>query len=441
MANAKPTNGSLRIAYLTGEYPRATDTFIQREVAALRERGADVLTMSIRRPGSGHSVGPEQEAERAGTRYILPPSPLALIRDHAAALFRSPGRYVKSLALAWRTAPAGFKNHLRNFAYFAEAAVVAERMRRDGRTHLHNHFANSSCTVAMLASEMGGFTYSFTIHGPAIFFEPHHWRVGEKVERALFVSCISHFCRSQTMIFANPTQWDKLHIVHCGVNPSLFTPRPHHSQGTQLLYVGRLAAVKGLPILLEAVARLAETQGASSLGVGGSEDAQGTCSLGGALTLTVVGDGPDRTWLEARAVELGIADRVDFVGFQSQAQVRERLAETDVFVMSSFAEGVPVVLMEAMAAGVPPVATRIAGVAELVEHEVSGLLVPPGDVDALTNAIRRLCSDADLRNALATAGRAKVEAEFNIQKEAAWLARVMEARVAGRGVGVRSLTG
>ncbi len=437
-----PPTQRMRIAYLTGEYPRVTDTFIQREVAAMRERGHDVITMSIRRPAKSHSVGPEQEAERERTVYVLPPSLLGLMKDHAAALWRSPGTYVRALALAWRTKPAGLKNMLRNMFYFGEAAVVAGRMRREGRTHLHNHFANSSCSVAMLAAEMGGFTYSFTIHGPAIFFEPVHWRVGEKVKRALFVSCISHFCRSQTMVFADPQYWDKLHIVHCGVDPAAFEPRVHAGRGTRLLYVGRLAAVKGLPVLLDAVAGLAKTsQGESSLGVN-VEVARGNLAPGSAgVTLTVVGDGPDRAWLEGRAVELGIADRVEFVGFQSQAQVRGRLAETDVFVMSSFAEGVPVVLMEAMAAGVPPVATRIAGVAELVEHEHSGLLVPPGDVDALSDAMTRLIDDADLRNRFALAGRAKVEAEFDIHKEAGWLAEVMTTRIAGERLRVRALTG
>ena len=240
----------MRIAYLTGQYPRATDTFIQREVAALRESGVHVQTFSIRKPPDNENVGPEQKAERERTIYILPPSFLNLIAVGARLKLGAPKRYLKALRLALNVRQPGIKGFFYGLFYFMEAGIIADRMRRDNLTHLHNHFGDSSCTVAMLAAELGGFTFSFSLHGPGIFFEPYHWRLDEKLKRALFVCNISHFCRSQAMIFCPPEKWDRLHIIHCGVDPDLFTPVTHTGQGARLLTVGRMASVKGMPIFI-----------------------------------------------------------------------------------------------------------------------------------------------------------------------------------------------
>ncbi len=390
-----------RLAYLTGEYPRASDTFIQREVAALRALGHEVLTCSIRRTGAEHLVGPEQRAEHARTFNVLNAAkhPLRLIRAHLRFL-RSPRRYLGALWLAARTAPPGLKARLFQLFYFLEAGVLAARLQDEGVDHLHNHIAKASCTVAMLASRLSGIPFSFTIHGPDIFFEPHHWRIDVKAREAKFVSCISHFCRSQLMSFAATQDWDKLHIVHCGVDPARYDAAPAH-EGKELLFVGRLAAVKGVPILLQALVTLRQTH----------PD----------LRLTLIGDGPDRRALEQQAKTLGVDDLAAFVGYKSQSEVAEALATTDLFVLPSFAEGVPVVLMEAMAAQVPVVTTRIAGVPELVEDETSGLLVPPGDVDALAHALGALLADPGRRRRMGVAGRGKVATEFAIATEAAKL--------------------
>lgn len=392
---------SVRVAYMTGEYPRATDTFIQREVAALRKLGTDVETLSIRRPAENEQVGPEQKAERERTFYVLPASPWTLLKAHAWMLASSPLRYFRALRTALTIRPPGIKAFIWQLAYFAEAAVVARHMRDRGLPHLHNHFSNSSCSVAMLAAEMGGFTFSFTMHGPAEFYEPKYWRIDEKIRRAAFVACISSFCRSQAMVFAREADWGKLRVVHCGVTLSLYMPRRHEGRGTKLLFVGRMAAVKGVPVLLDALAQLTKSRAD--------------------VVLTLAGDGPDRASLEAQARNLEIERNVRFLGYQSQAQVRELLAQTDVFVMASFAEGVPVVLMEAMAAGVPVVATRIAGVPELVTAGDSGYLVPPADEESLAARITDLLDDPDLRNRFAAAGRAKVERKFDVDTESAKL--------------------
>jgi len=402
----------MRIAYLTGMYPRATDTFIQREVSVLRQKGLEVYTFSVRRPGDEHIVGPEQKTEREQTFYILPPNPITLVWSHLILLFTSPGRYLKALALAWSTNQPGLRGTLYQLFYFAEAGILAQQIRAKQIQHLHNHIADSCCTVAMLAAELGGFTFSFTMHGPYIFFEPYRWRIDQKITRSLFVICISHFCRSQGMLFAPTDTWNRLHIVHCGVDPALFNLVSHNQPGKRLLYVGRLSAAKGLPILLESLVMLKSSHPE--------------------IILTVVGDGEDRAELEQMTARLELNDNVKFVGYQSQAKVREYMQETDVFVLPSFAEGVPVSLMEAMAAGVPVVTTQIAGVSELVENGVSGYIVPPGDSTTLAERIKILLTEPQRRNQFGVAGREKVETEFNLNHEVARLYRVMTAALDGK---------
>jgi glycosyltransferase involved in cell wall biosynthesis len=390
------------LAYLTGEYPRATDTFIQREVAALRGQGFEVDTFSVRRPGPDHLVGPEQVEGQASTTYLLELArSAALPRAHIRALLRSPKTYLQTLGLAWRTRRPGVTGSIFQLIYFVEAVLLADELRRRGVDHLHNHFGDSSCTVAMLAGSVGDRPYSFTLHGSAIFFEAATWQLGTKLDRAAFCATISHFTRSQAAIFAASETMDRVHIVHCGVVPDRLTPVVHDGPGSRLLFVGRVVEQKGLVHLFEALDRLRERY----------PD----------LRLTVVGDGPDRASLERRARSMGLTNRVDFVGAKSQAEVAALLAEADIFVLPSYAEGVPVVVMEALGSGVPVVASFVGGMAELVEDGVNGYLVRPADADQLAERIGRLAGDAALRAAFGSAGRSKIEAEFDSVAEAARL--------------------
>ncbi|MEL7333109.1 MAG: glycosyltransferase, partial [Cyanobacteria bacterium J06560_2] len=232
----------MRIAYLTGTYPRATDTFIQREVAGLRSHDVEVHTFAVRRPEDKQIVGPEQASEREKTFYILsekgvPSNLMGVVKAHLSLLVGSPGRYLRAIALALKTRQPDLKGLLYQLFYFIEAGTLADQVKKRDIDHLHNHFGNTSCSVAMLAAGLGGFSYSFTLHGPAIFFEPHRWRIDEKMKRASFVSCISNYCRSQAMVFAPYDIWDRLHIIHCGVNPTQFQPVTHSDSGSHLLFV------------------------------------------------------------------------------------------------------------------------------------------------------------------------------------------------------------
>ena len=391
----------MRIGYSTGSYPAVSHTFIQREVAHLRRMGLDIETFGVRRPDDKEIVGEEQVRERERTHYLLPTSVQTLLASHLRCLVRRPRGYIAAFRLAMGMRPAGLRALQKHLFYFAEAGLLAEQLRVQGIGHLHNHLADSSCSVALLASSMSEATFSFTIHGSYIFFELERWRVDLKVDRAQFVICISEYCRSQVMMFSEPSQWSKLQVVHCGVDPSLFPALSHQGPGTRLLFIGRLSHGKGLEVLFESIARLRS----DSLDV----------------ELTIVGDGGTRARLETMAEALGISHSVSFVGFEPEDAVRRRLADADILVLPSFAEDVPVCLMEAMASGLAVVGTSVGGVSELVEHGTSGLLVRPGDVRSLTEALSRLVTDASLREALGRAARQKVERDFNGLSEAAKL--------------------
>lgn len=398
------------IAYLTGEYPKVSHTFIQREIEALRAAGWTVHACTVRRPAEKDVVGAAQKAEAKQTFAVLPTArnPVRLLSALLWAMRQ--GRFGTALKLAWKTRPPGLKAALWQMFYLLEAAVLARHLAGLGVRHIHNHFADSSGSVTMLAAELGGIPFSMTMHGPALFYEPRWWRLDEKTAQAAFVSCISHFCRSQAMYFSKPDYWNKLKIVHCGVDPAAYG-RADTPRGKNVIFVGRLAAVKGVPILIEAFARVLARH----------PDAH----------LSVVGDGPERAQAETRVNGLGIGGQVTFHGYQSMAEVAGLLSHADMMVLPSFAEGVPVVLMEAMASGLPVVASRVAGVQELVDDGISGFAVPPGDIDTLVDRLDRLLSDPVLCARMGAAGRAKVEAEFDQAHEARWLERILSGALDG----------
>jgi glycosyltransferase involved in cell wall biosynthesis len=244
--------------------------------------------------------------------------------------------------------------------------------------------------------------------------QPKSWHLREKIRRADFVSCISHFARSQCMLHSEPEDWPKLRVVHCGVRPGLYAKRreTQPTTTTELAFVGRLAPVKGLRVLIDALGAARERHPG--------------------LRLTIVGDGPDRAALEALSRPQG--DAIRFTGPLKQAEVAELLATTDALVLPSFAEGVPVVLMEAMATRLPVIATRVAGVAELVTDGVSGLLVAPGDPEALRDAVLEIAQDGDRRDSMGEAGRQTVEAEFDVEIEGRRIAALF---IGEGGTGIR----
>lgn len=395
----------MRIAYLVGEYPTVSHSFILREVAALRNHGLDVMTCSVRTTSADQHRGPEEREEAARTFNLLgaAKNPGTMIGAQIAAL-KKPGLYFRTLARSWKMRGPGWRSALYQLIYFTEAVVLAEHLKAQRVTHLHSHFAHASCTVALLAARLAEIPFSFTLHGPVDFVNPILWRLDTKIADADFVACISHYCRSQAMLVSPSKHWNKLHIIHCGVEPSRYDQETNN--GKEILFIGRLAAEKGAPVLIDALPRIRATH----------PD----------LQLTLIGDGPEREQLETQVRDLALTDVVTFTGYKNQDEVAEALGGTALFVLPSFAEGVPVVLMEAMAARTPVVTTRIAGIPELVEDGVSGRIVPPGDGEALADAIIEILNSPETARSMGAKGREKVEAEFDVVKEARKLASLFE---------------
>jgi glycosyltransferase involved in cell wall biosynthesis len=387
------------LVYVTAEYPKVSHTFVMREIEALRALGAGVETVTIRQtPETGLLADADRRAA-AETFAVLPAAPADLVRAHAGWALRHPLRYARTLALALRLGAPGARNRLWQLFYFAEAALLADRLRRRGAAHVHAHFAGVACWVALLAAALLRRPWSFTMHGPLEFDEVERLALADKVRDAAFVACISDYCRAQLMRLVEPVHWEKLHVVHCGVEPERYAALERAPRApVEVLAIGRLEPMKGFAVLLAALAQLVRD--------------------GEPVRLTLVGDGPERAALEAQAARDLPPGAVRFTGALGAPEVTRRLAGADVFCLPSFAEGLPVVLMEAMAAGLPVVATRIMGIPELVRDGESGLLVPPGRAEPLAAALRRFVRDAGARRAFGAAGREAVAAGFDVRDSA-----------------------
>ena len=391
----------MRIAYLTSQYPATSHTFIRREVSALRAAGIDLQTFSVRAPASSE-VKSSNDREEAARTYMLLGQPLsAFLVAHVRELFRRPVRYVRTLVLALRHRAPGAKAALLSIAHFGEAVLLAAELRRRGIQHLHNHFANSGATVGLLASQHAGLRWSFTIHGISEFDYPAGMLLADKIERADFVVCVSYFGRAQAFRLVDSREWPKLSVVRCGLELDELPPSERGGgEGLRLIFVGRLAAEKGIAGLLEALTLV---------------------SLEHRPSLVIVGDGPLKAELDAKVRQLGLGDLVTFLGRLSEADTLAEIARSDVLVLPSFMEGLPIVLMEAMALGKPVVATRVAGIPELVVDGETGLLFTPSHWIELAAKLSALATDDALRRRLGAAGPARIAREFDVNHSAVQL--------------------
>ena len=404
----------MQIAYIVSRYPFVSHVFILREVLALRRAGARVHTFTVRRPGAEHVLSADDRDAQATTSALVPAPVGELLVAHLLALATRPRHYVAALRLAIGLRARGARAALWQVFYFGEAVLMWHRCRRIGVRHIHAHHANVASDVALLSARLGGagWTWSFTLHGPTELFDVREHRLAQKAADARFVACITDHARSQVMGLVDSRHWQKLRVVHCGVDLESYeiVDRGEREQATEILTVGRAVPAKGQALLIEAVAELT--------------------ARGVEARLVVVGDGPQLEELRALAARLGVADRVEFPGAVGQGEIRAHYARADVFAMASFAEGLPVVLMEAMATGLPVVASRITGVPELVQPGENGLLVAPGRADELADALAELLGAPAARRAeLGLAGRRKVEAEFAIDRTAERLLEIFEELV------------
>jgi glycosyltransferase involved in cell wall biosynthesis len=314
-----------------------------------------------------------------------------------------PFRYLRGFAYALRLAGLNARAALYHLFYFAEAATVADWMLRDHLSHVHMHFTS---TVGLLARRLAPMRTSATIHGPDEFKDPSDFHLREKIEAFDLICTISEYGRSQLMSSSDKSQWNKLRVARLGVDPTLYTPRPPRENPSlfEILFVGRLAPVKGPHVLVAALDRLLRE--------------------GRPVRLRFVGDGPDRPGLERNVAERGINQHVIFEGWRNADRVRALYQQADIFALPSFAEGIPVVLMEAMAMEIACVTTRITGIPELIRHEVDGLLVTPSSEHELAAAIARLCDDPQLRVNLGKSARQRILEDYDLRRNTEQLAAI-----------------
>lgn len=390
----------MKIALLVNTYPRASHTFIRREVQALERLGFAVHRFAMRSDRAA-LTDPADRDEDQRTEHLLEQGKLGLLLGALGWMLNHPLRALRALAAAWQMGGRAKARGL-HLIYLIEAAQIAARCNQLGISHLHAHFGTNPATVALLAHRLGGPRWSFTCHGPEEFDGPAALSLGKKVAEAAFSVAISSFGRSQLCRWAPVDHWPRIKVVHCGIEPARFADPAPLPQKLHLVAIGRFSEQKGFPLLIEAVAEAARRHPG--------------------LRLTLVGDGPLRGEIEALIERHTLRRHVHLAGWLPEAQVRNALAAAQALILPSFAEGLPMVVMEAMAAARPVIATAIAGLPELVTPE-TGWLVPAGDPAALAGAIDQLAATPhDRLTAMGRTGRARVMARHDIDREATKLA-------------------
>lgn len=403
---------NLHVAYLVNQYPKVSHTFIRREILALEALGLKVNRFAVRGWDAPVVDAADREEQRR-TRYVLEPGLASLLVAAARTLVMAPvpalRGFICALRLGWR-ADRALPVHL---VYWAEACVVLAWARQARVEHLHAHFGTNAAEVALLVAAMGGPPFSFTVHGPEEFDKPLALKLDRKMAAAAFVVAISSFGRSQLWRWCPHDAWNKVHVVHCGLDTEFLdaavTPVP---DTLRLVCVGRLCEQKGQMLLLEAAARIVES--------------------GTPLHLVLAGDGEMRPQIDARIVALGLSANVEVTGWIGAERVQQELQAARALVLPSFAEGLPVVLMEAMALQRPVVTTAIAGVPELVRHGVEGWIATAGDLDALVQAIRAcLSASSSELDEMGQRARARVRERHDSHREAVKLAELFSGSRAG----------
>ncbi len=407
-------SGMRRMAYLSARHPTLSMIFIVREIAELEQLGFNIEIASINdsdRPLE--KLTRAEAAQSAQTYYVKAHGLRGALAAHAHALFTRPRRYLRGWRNALSLAGLDLRALVLHAFYLTEALMVGRWMQRRQLVHLHVHLGSQPATVGLLTKQVFDIGMSITVHGADEFYDAWRQHLPQKVAGADFIVCISDFARSQLMFVSDSRHWARLVVCRLGIDVAHFAPRPatrtRADEPFHILCVGRLSPAKGQELLVEAVARLRDK--------------------GRPVSLDIVGGGVNAAVLEALVQERRLADVVTLSGPVNQDRIREHYARADCFAMASFAEGVPVVLMEAMSMQIPCVTSQITGIPELITHGQTGLLSPPSNVDGLVEQLDRLIADPALARRLGEAGRAQVQKHYNLRDNAAQLGRIFAERV------------
>jgi colanic acid/amylovoran biosynthesis glycosyltransferase len=398
------------VVYLVNQYPAITHTFIRREILALEEQGFSIVRTSVR--AGSKLVDPQDIAELDRTTQLLK-RPEKLVIAVVWTTLTRPLAFLRASVLTLKSARRSDRSILHHLAYLAEACVLARVIRQTGAKHIHAHFGTNPAELAMLAATITGVSFSFTVHGYDEYDKPEFLALSLKISKALFVACVSFYGRAQLLRWCNDKDQSKIHLVRCGLSltsaptqtaiPRDAMPDDTHPKSARFVCVSRFCREKAQATLLDAAAVL--------------------MLRGRRFELVLVGDGESRKALEEQTLKLGLSHNVRFAGWLDGHGVRREMQAARALVVPSFAENLPVVMMEAMALHRPVIATMIAGIPELVIPGETGWLVPASSVDDLADAMDKClrCSDDELER-LGRQGRARVEQFHDVSREAAKLA-------------------
>jgi glycosyltransferase involved in cell wall biosynthesis len=399
----------MKIAYLVNHYPAVSHSFIRREIQALERLGHEILRISIR-GWAETQRGAEDRLEQTRTRYVLRGGAAPLLVSFLRILATTPAGLFRAIVLTFKVGLRAERPLPVHLIYLLEACQVALWLRSEKAQHLHVHFGTNSAEVAMLVGELGGPPWSFTAHGPEEFDKPKFISLPEKIRRARFVVAVSSFGRSQLFRNVAHSYWPKIKVVHCGLEPGFYQTDAATAAGGErrLVCVGRLCEQKGQLLLIEAARLLAER--------------------GTKFELVLAGDGEMRGEIEALTAKYGLTDVVRITGWISSDEVRAEILAARALVLPSFAEGLPVVIMEAMALRRPVITTFVAGIPELIKHGEHGWLVPAGDLENLAGAMEECLRTApEAITRMGESARQRVLQRHDVDKEAAKLAELIKA--------------
>jgi colanic acid/amylovoran biosynthesis glycosyltransferase len=364
---------SSKVAYFINQYPKISHAFIRREILALERRGLNIQRIALR-GWDAEIIDAEDREEQRRTQYVLQGGLRPLFTAMLKLLISDPGRFLSALALAIRVGWRAHRPLRYHLVCFAEACRTLPWLKASGACHVHAHFGTNAAEIVMLIRALGGPTYSFTVHGPEEFDKPEFLHIREKVRHSAFVVAITSFARSQLYRWVEYAQWPKIQVVHCGIEFAFHENAsfPVTVDFPRLVSVGRLSAEKGQLLLVDAAHALARK--------------------GIDFELVLVGDGEMRPEIEALIARYSLQAKVRLTGSISTEQLREEMLRARALVLPSFAEGLPMVIMEAMSLRRPVLTTMVAGIPELVIPGKTGWLFPAGSVDDLTAALEDFLS-------------------------------------------------
>jgi colanic acid/amylovoran biosynthesis glycosyltransferase len=387
------------LTYIIGTYPGLTTTFIDREILALRRMGVRLRILSIRKPWTQLSA--QQEILRAGVTYLLPIKWTALLGSHFHYALRKPRLYFGTLRYLLTRPHPSLKTWMMTLLHFGEGVYAAYLLRQEPGKHLHAHFIDRAATVTMVVSRLLDIPYSVTAHATDIYVNPV--LLTEKLASAKFVSTCTAYNRSYLSQFGKDLFNHKLFCIYHGLELERYVKEQRAVTGQPvILSVGQLKERKGLSYLVEAC-RILRDRGIQ-------------------FECRIVGEGQLHTALEAQIRQLGLFEQVKLVGALPHEAVIEQYEHATVFALPAILgadgdrDGIPNVILEALAMELPVVSTQHSGVPEVVEDGVNGRLVPPADAQALADALEELIRNPEIRQQFGRAGRRIVAERFDPEK-------------------------